>query len=80
MTSTTARLDLMNDGLQTTAELQDMIMKSANDSRAAYMNTAAAVSKLGILAKGAFSSNKETVAFAEQMNKQFAIGGAGIQE
>ena len=30
MTTTRARLDLMNDGLQTTAELQDMIMKSAN--------------------------------------------------
>lgn len=36
MTQTTARLDLMNDGLQTTEELQNKIMASANRSRAAY--------------------------------------------
>lgn len=80
MTSTNARLDLMNDGLQTTKELQNMIFHSAQRSRTAYMDTAAAVSKLGILAKDAFSSNEEMIAFAEQMNKQFKIGGASVQE
>jgi len=80
MTSTNARLDLMNDGLQTTEELQNMILESANASRVAYMDTAAAVSKLGIMAKDAFSSNAEIVAFTELMNKNFAIGGASIQE
>lgn len=80
MTSTTARLNLMNDGLQTTAELQDMILASANRSRSAYMDTAAAVSKLGILAGNAFSSSKEMVAFTELMNKNFVIGGASVQE
>jgi len=80
LTSTKARLDLMNDGLQTTAELQNMIYASAQRSRTSYLDTAQAVAKLGILAKDAFSSNKEMVAFAEQMNKQFKIGGASIQE
>ncbi|WP_242948721.1 tape measure protein [Caloramator quimbayensis] len=80
MTSTNARLDLMNDGLQTTEELQNMILKSANASRTSYMDTAAAISKLGIMAKDAFSSNAEIVAFTELMNKNFAIGGASIQE
>lgn len=80
LTSTKARLDLMNDGLQTTAELQNMIYASAQRSRTSYMDTTQAVAKLGILAKDAFSSNKEMVAFAEQMNKQFKIGGASIQE
>jgi tape measure domain-containing protein len=80
MTSTGARLDLMNDGLQTTEELQNKIFQSAQRSRTAYMDTAAAVSKLGILAKDAFSSNDEMVAFAELMNKQFKIGGASVQE
>lgn len=80
MTSTNARLDLMNDGLQTTAELQNMIYASAQRSRTSYLDTAQAVAKLGILAKDAFSSNAEMVAFAEQMNKQFKIGGASIQE
>jgi len=80
VTSTNARLNLMNDGLQTTAELQNMVFQSAQRSRSVYMDTAAAVSKLGILAKDAFSSNKEIIAFAEQMNKQFKIGGASVQE
>lgn len=77
---TTARLDLMNDGLQTTAQLQQVIFESAQRSRSVYSDTANSVAKLGILAKSAFSSNAEIVAFAEQMNKQFTIGGASIQE
>lgn len=81
MTTTRARLDLMNDGLQTTAELQDMIMESANRSRAAYSTTADAVSKMGIIAGDVFSSNEELIAFSELINKQFTIAGtsaAGI--
>lgn len=80
MTSTNARLDLINDGLQTTGELQDMILASANRSRASYMDTAAIVSKLGVLAGNAFGSNEEMIAFTELMNKNFVIGGASIQE
>ncbi len=80
ITSTKARLNLMNDGLQTTSELQNMIFASAQRSRGVYLDTTAVVSKLGILAGHAFSSNKEAVFFAEQMNKQFKIGGASVQE
>jgi len=80
LVSTKARLDLMNDGLQTSVELQNMIYASAQRSRTYYIDTAQAVAKLGILAKDAFSNNKEIVAFAELMNKQFKIGGASIQE
>ena len=43
--STTARLDMMNDGLQTTAELNNMIWESAQRSRMAYTDTAAFVAK-----------------------------------
>ena len=81
MTTTRARLDLMNDGLQTTSKLQDMIMASANRSRASYQATADAVSKMGIMAKDAFNSNGELIAFSELINKQFTIAGtsaAGI--
>ena len=81
LVATRARLDLMNDGLQTTEELQDMIMKSANRSRASYLSTADAVAKMGITAKDAFSSNQELIDFAELVNKQFTISGteaAGI--
>lgn len=80
MTSTRARLDLINDGLQTTAELQGKIAESANRARASYTDTAAAVAKLGVLAGNAFGSNDEMIAFAELMNKNFVIGGASQSE
>ena len=82
MTSTTARLNMMNDGLQTTGELQNMIYQSAERSRGSYQATADAVSKLGVMAGDAFSGNSEVVAFMEQINKQFTIAGtetSGIQ-
>lgn len=77
---TNARLDLMNDGLQSTAELQDMIYNSAQRSRGAYLDTANMVAKLGVNAGDAFDSSAQIVAFAEQVNKQFTISGAGAQE
>lgn len=73
--ATRARLDLINDGLQTTEELQDMIMQSANRSRASYLSTADAVAKIGITAKDAFSSNQELIDFVELINKQFTVAG-----
>ena len=75
MTQTTARLNMMNDGLQTTEELQNMIFAAAQRSRGSYQQTADSVAKIGIMAKDAFSSNAELVAFAEQLNKQFTIAG-----
>lgn len=75
LTSTTARLNLMNDGLQTTQDLQNMIYLSAERSRGAYQATADAVSKLGLMAGDAFSSSEEIIAFTEQLNKQFTIAG-----
>ena len=82
LTSTTARLNLMNDELQTTQDLQNMIYLSAERSRGAYQATADAVSKLGLMAGDAFGSSEEIVAFMEQVNKQFTIAGtetAGIE-
>ena len=81
LTSTTARLNLMNDGLQTTQDLQNMIYLSAERARGSYQATADAVSKLGLMAGDAFGSSEEIVAFVEQINKQFTIAGteaAGI--
>ena len=76
MASTTARLNSMNDGLQTTAELSGMIFQSAQRSRGAYQATADMVAKLGTLAGDAFGSSAEVVAFAEQINKQMVLSGA----
>ena len=81
LTSTTARLNLMNDGLQTTQDLQNMIYLSAERARGSYQATADAVSKLGLMAGDAFGSSEEISAFMEQVNKQFTIAGteaAGI--
>lgn len=79
MTQTTARLDMMNDGLQTTAELNQMIYASAQRSRGSYQQTADMVAKLGNLAGDAFNSSQELVAFAEQLNKQITLSGASTQ-
>ena len=77
---TTARLNMMNDGSQSTAALQDMIMASANRSRANYLTQADIVAKLGQRAPDAFDSNAETIQFAENLSKMFVIAGASQQE
>lgn len=80
MTQTTARLNLMNDGLQTTDQLNQMIYESAQRARTAYLGTADVVAKLGQRAGSAFDSSAEVVQFAENLNKQFVIAGASQQE
>ncbi|WP_431030130.1 tape measure protein [Lysinibacillus sp. LZ02] len=79
MINTTARLELMNDGLQTTAELQRMIYESAQRTFAPYQATADMVGKLGTQAAAAFNNSQEIIAFAEQLNKTFAIAGTSAQ-
>lgn len=78
-TQTTARLDRMNDGRQTTPQAQDMIFNAAQRSRGDYQDMADMVAKLGTLAPDAFGSTAEVVAFAEQINKQFALAGTSAQ-
>lgn len=78
--SSQARLSLMNDGLQTTEKLQEMIYQAANRAGGSYLDMTATVSKLGILAGQAFDSTKELVAFTELLNKNFVVGGAAAQE
>lgn len=80
LTNTTARLNMMNDGLQSTEQLQQRIFQSAQRARADYSATADVVAKLGQRAGDAFSSNGETIQFAENLNKLFVIAGASQQE
>ena len=75
-TNNKARLSLINDGLQTQAELQQKIYAAAQRSRGEYSAMVDSVSKLGLLAGDAFSSNNEIIAFTEQLNKAFTISGA----
>ena len=76
LVSMRARLDRMNDGLQTTQELETMIYQSAQRSRGSFTDTMGLVSQLGTMAGDAFGSSKEIVQFAEQLNKQLALSGA----
>lgn len=79
-TSTQARIAMINDGLQTNAELNDKILASANRARASYTDTAAVVAKLGITASSAFKNNDEMIRFSELMSKNFKVAGASAQE
>ncbi|MFQ4423269.1 hypothetical protein C4U46_10700, partial [Clostridioides difficile] len=80
MTSTNARLNMINDGQQSDNGLNKMIFQSAERSRASYLDTAQIVSRIGMNAGKAFSSTKEIVGFAEQLNKKFVIAGASTEE
>lgn len=80
MAATTARLNLIVDDGGSVAELENKIMASAQRSRASYIDTAASVAKLGLVAHDAFGNNDELIRFSELINKNFVIGGAGASE
>lgn len=80
LTLTKARIDLINDGQRTTAELQEDIYRAAQRSRGSYQDMAKSVAKLGMLAGDAFKNNDEMVAFTELMNKSFTVSGASESE
>lgn len=80
LTSIRSRINLINDGSQTTAEIMEKVFDAAQRSRGSYTDMADSVAKLNMLAKDAFSSNDEAIAFVEQLNKQFKISGASVQE
>lgn len=81
LASTKARLNLLVDDGGSVEELEKKIMASAQRSRSVYFDTASAVAKLGLNAGNAFNGDMDQViAFMEQVNKQFVIGGATAQE
>lgn len=83
LTQTNARLNnalIKFDDGGSIEELEAKVMASAQRSRAYYMDTAAAVAKLGTNARDAFTNMDEVIAFSELVNKSFVIGGAGAQE
>ena len=80
LVQTTSRLNMMNDGLQTTDELVQIVYQSAQDSRGSFSGMADVVARFGNNAKDAFSSTAEVVQFANIVQKQMTIAGAGTQE
>lgn len=80
LVQTTSRLNMMNDGVQTTAELVNMVYAAAQDARGLFGQMADVVARFGNNAKDAFSSSEEVVAFADLIQKQMTIAGASTQE
>lgn len=76
LTMTQARLNNINDGLQTTAELQNLIYQAAQRSRGSYAGMMQTVASLKAQTGDTFSSVREAIAFTELLNKQFKIAGA----
>lgn len=80
LTQTTSRLGMMNDGVQTTEELVNMVYAAAQDARGSFSEMADVVARFGNNAGDAFSSSEEVVAFADLVQKQMTIAGASTQE
>ena len=80
LVQTTSRLNMMNDGVQTTAELVNMVYAAAQDARGSFSQMTDVVARFGNNAKDAFSSSEEVVAFADLIQKQMTIAGASTQE
>lgn len=80
LVQTTSRLNMMNDGLQSTQELVDMVYAAAQDARGSFSEMADVVARFGNNAGDAFSSSEEVVAFADLIQKQMTIAGASTQE
>ena len=80
VTNVKAKLDLINDGSQTTEQLDQMIFDAAQRSTTDYFDTANLVNRMAMNAGDAFSNNKEVIAFAETLNKRFQIAGTTQEE
>lgn len=80
LSNTSARLNMINDGSQTLAQLQDKIYQSAQRSRSGYLDMADAVGKMVLRTGDLFKSNDEAIAFTETLNKMYAVAGASQEE
>lgn len=80
LTNINARLNLIKSNSESLRDVQAMIFNSATNARGNYQAMADSVSKLGSLAGDAFNGTAEIVKFTELLNKNFKIGGAGLQE
>lgn len=75
-----ARINLINDGSQSTASIMDKVYQASERTRGSYTDMLDSVAKLNMLAKDSFSSNDEAIRFVEQLNMQFKLSGANVNE
>ena len=79
MTANTTKLDAMNDGVNTTQELQDKVFASARRSGMAFDSMVGSVSGLSQATGGLFS-NDEAIQFTENLSKLYSMAGTGQDE
>lgn len=84
-TNTAARLGLITDSLEEQKALQEQIFAAADRAKGTYSEMANAISKMGLMAGDAFSTNgklntDELIAFTELIQKSFKVGGASPSE
>ena len=75
-----ARINLINDGSQSTASIMDKVYQASERTRGSYTDMLDSVAKLNMLAKDSFTSNDEAIRFVEQLNMQFKLSGANVNE
>ena len=75
-----ARINLINDGSQSTASIMDKVYQASERTRGSYTDMLDSVAKLNMLAKDTFTSNDEAIRFVEQLNMQFKLSGANVNE
>lgn len=80
ISSTKARIDIMNDGLMTTQQVMDNIYRSAQNARTDFSTMSTLVTRLGTTARDAFSNNKEIIDFSNLIAKTLTISGASVKE
>lgn len=80
LTQTTARIAMMQGGYDQVADVQDKVFAAAQRARGNYQAMLDMTAKFGLRAKAAFSNTNETIQFAENLNKMYAIAGATQME
>lgn len=80
LTQTTGRLGLVDDGLRSIEEVQNLIFESAQRTGTAYNEVANSVASFRQRAGDTFKTNDEAIVFSELLNKSFGIANASQQE
>lgn len=78
--SLTAKLNLINDGKQTTDQLIKEVLELAARTRSDLSGTGNLISRLGMSGSPAFQSTKDVLKFSELFNKTMVISGTDKQE
>lgn len=80
LVQTNARIAMMAGGMDKVGAVQDQVFAAAQRARGNYQEMLDMVGKFGMRAKAAFGNTNETIKFAENLNKMYAIAGANQME